>query len=267
MSRTFVQWRVLFCLMAAGCSESSVQVLEGEGPTRVSLDQAIVRVVTGNDQEGIVAAVLPRSLVVEVVDTLGNPLSNAPVRWSFGAGRGMANGQADADSLMTTTTDVSGRTTIEWQLGTKSGEQTAWAELDLSASTSDALLAPNNDNGKKVGFRARGKAAEPAEILLSHPQLELSVGEEVEITATVVDRYGNVVEGAEVTFTSSNESVVTVQQSTAASGQSSPRLVSAEPPLDLDGEVLADQFSTPRRHAFATSAAGSFLDRFWDLIQ
>jgi hypothetical protein len=265
MGRKFVQWRVPLCLLLAACSESSVQVVDGDGPARVSLDRAVVRVVTGNDQEGVVATVLPRSLMVEVVDTLGNALPNAPVRWSFGAGVGMSNGQPTADSLMMTTTDMSGRATVDWQLGTRSGEQTAWAELDMGSSSSDASLAPKNDNGKKVGFRARGRAAEPAEIRLSHAQLELSVGEEVEISAVVVDRYGNLVEGAEVTFTSSDESVVTVHPSTdaAASALSTPRIVSADPSPAFYGESSTDPGQTPRR----LESAVSVFDRLWGFIQ
>lgn len=266
MSRKFVQWRVPICLLLAGCSASSVQVVEDEGPSKEALEQATVRVVRGDDQEGTVASVLPRSLIVEVVDTLGNPLSSAPVNWSFGAGGGLAQGQAAADSIVTTRTDASGRATVDWQLGTKSGEQTAWAEVEPSASTSDPALAPTNANGKRVDFRAHGEAAEPAEILLSHAQLELSEGEEVAITAVVVDRYGNDVEGAEVTFTSSDESVVTVHSSTdaAATELSIPRVVTADHP---SGEGSTDVFSPPPLAVRTATAAWGLLDAFRDLIQ
>jgi hypothetical protein len=261
-----VQWRVFLCFLLAACSESSVQVVEDGGPTRVALDQANVRVVTGDDQEGTVAAVLPRPLIVEVVDALGDPLSSAPVRWSFGAGRGLAKGRPAARSFVTTTTDASGRATVDWQLGTKSGEQTAWVEVDPSGSTSDPAVALRNASGKRVAFRAHGKAAEPAEILVSHAQLEVSEGEEVEITAVVVDRYGNDVEGAEVTFTSSDESVVTVQSSTdaAATELSMSSVVSADHP---SGEGSTDLFSPPSLAVRTAAAAWDFLDAFRDLIQ
>jgi hypothetical protein len=261
-----VQWRVFLCFLLAACSESSVQVVEDGRPTRVALDQANVRVVTGDDQEGTVAAVLPRPLIVEVVDALGDPLSSAPVRWSFGAGRGLAKGRAAARSFVTTTTDASGRATVDWQLGTKSGEQTAWVEVDPSGSTSDLAVALRNASGKRVAFRAHGKAAEPAEILVSHAQLEVSEGEEVEITAVVVDRYGNDVEGAEVTFTSSDESVVTVQSSTdaAATELSMSSVVSAD---HLSGEGSTDLFSPPSLAVRTAAAAWDFLDAFRDLIQ
>lgn len=266
MIRKFVGWRVFLCFVLMGCSESSVQVVEDGGPTREALDHAKVRVVMGDDQEGTVASVLPRPLIVEVVDALGNPLSSAPVRWFFEAGHGLAKDRAAPGSFVTTRTDASGRATVDWQLGTKSGEQTVWVELDPSVSTSDPALALRNASGKRVAFRARGKAAEPVEILVSHAQLEVSEGEEVEITAVVVDRYGNNVEGAEVTFTSSDESVVTIQPSTdeADSELSTPRVASVDHP---SGQGSTDLFSPPPLVASAATAARGVLDAFRDLIQ
>lgn len=227
-----IPWKVLVFFILGGCSESAFQVIDDGGPSGVVLQHAVLRVVAGDDQEAEVATVLPRALTVEVVDKMGNPLEGAPVRWSFSAGKGLSKGQWK-ESPLTTRTDANGRASMDWELGTESGQQSAWAEIVLSpgvaaSPASDPALAPQSGNGKRVGFGARGKSAEPAEIVVSHDALELEEGESVAITAFVVDRYGNVVEGAEVTFTSSDETVATVDAS-SSSGLSTPAFVSADP--------------------------------------
>jgi hypothetical protein len=253
-----VPFRILAFLILGGCSESAFQVVDSGGPSSAALAEAVLQAVAGDGQEAEVATVLPRALTVDVVDKWGNPLPSAPVRWSFSAGQGLAKG-ASASSSLTTRTDASGRASVDWQLGTRSGEQKAWAEIDLPdgplAPAADAGLGPQGGNGKRVGFRARGQSAGPAEIRVSHAELEIEEGEAVGITAVVVDRYGNVVEGAEVTFSSSDESIVTVDQSSDpfATGLATPALASAAP---------VEMLASPDARTEVP-----FFERVWNLIQ
>ena len=189
-------------LLITACGESSVQVLP-EQVGRPDLVSAALVPISGDAQEGVVGETLPSPLVVAVVDSLGNAISGAPVVW-------MARGDT---ASVTTLTNQEGLTSIHWQLGPVAGEQ----QLDVAiggvegwVAASAPLAAPKEDSGSSTRIKARARPAKPHRILTSHSSLALNVGETVVVTATVVDRFGNVIPDIVVEWRSSDPSIVTV---------------------------------------------------------
>jgi len=75
---------------------------------------------SGNAQTGPSGAALPVKLVVLVTDSLGNPVSAAPVAWAVATGGGSLAGT-------TTATDANGRARATFTLGATPGAQSATA--------------------------------------------------------------------------------------------------------------------------------------------
>ena len=198
------------CLLASCSSDSSVLV---QPPTEIDLSNATLEVTAGADQEGVVGAMAPEALVVTVRAADGTPIAGAPVWWTFAQGRGQGRGKSQKATTIQVTTDASGQATVDWELGTRAGLQTASADLDPPSASLVAegpALAPKEGQGRKGGFRTRAKPAKAAEILLSVDSLVLEVGEQMMVTATVVDQYGNVIPDAVIEWQSSDPTVATV---------------------------------------------------------
>src|SRR5690606_19199375 len=75
-----------------------------------------LRRVSGDGQTATVGQPLPQPLVVEVVDSYGNPIAGTSVNWSIGPVGGNVTPSSG-------TTDANGRAQAVWTLGTKAGEQ------------------------------------------------------------------------------------------------------------------------------------------------
>jgi hypothetical protein len=214
------------------------------------LPDAELMVLSGADQEGIVGRPLAERLVTLVVDASGQPLAGAPVTWTFGAGSGGKRGARG--TVVTLASDDLGVVEVEWELGTTSGPQLAWAEIGRAStvdpSVDGAVLAPpenpgSRGRGRRVRFQAMADPGEAAAILVSHASLELEVGETVTLTAVVVDQYGNGIPDAEITWWSADSSVVSVQE---------PAAVPTPTFAALPGGLRATQGARP--HADAASS-------------
>jgi adhesin/invasin len=127
-------------------------------------------------QNGTVAAALGTPLTVTVVDQFDNPIAGQTVTWSTAEGGSFAP--------ESTTTDASGAASTTWTLGTGSGAQQATATIGTFTVTFDALAAPG----------------EPATLTPAGGDVTQTVGSTAALTVTVTDLYGNVVPGAEVTW-------------------------------------------------------------------
>jgi hypothetical protein len=101
---------------AAGLAGSPVTFAH----TATSGSPATVRAVSGTDQTAPVGSKLPDSLVIEVLDAQGNPVSGTAVAWVVGAG----GGTLDPTSA---TTDAAGRSAASWTLGPQPDTNTASA--------------------------------------------------------------------------------------------------------------------------------------------
>jgi hypothetical protein len=81
---------------------------------------ASLTIVSGNDQKGVVATVLPQAFVVKVADTSGVGVPNVRISWALAGGTGTL-------SAPTSTTDNSGRASVTLTLGDSAGTRSTTA--------------------------------------------------------------------------------------------------------------------------------------------
>jgi hypothetical protein len=90
---------------------------------------AEIRLLSPATQSGTPGWPLPDSVIVEVLDAEGNPVSGVPVRWT-------AENEADIVGRPADTTNVAGRAAAEWTLGRTEGQQS----LSISAGDLDPVV-------------------------------------------------------------------------------------------------------------------------------
>jgi hypothetical protein len=113
-----------------------------------------IAALSGDEQSGPVGTVLPDSLVVQVTDEFGNPVSGAPVEWSAEPG---------SITPRTVETDADGRAAACRVLGTTAGAQTAAAsaaQLDGSPVTFTHMGTPGSA-ARLVLVSGNDQSAEP----------------------------------------------------------------------------------------------------------
>jgi hypothetical protein len=156
-----------------------------------------VEVVSGDRQRGVVGSRLAKPLVLRAVDSLGNPVSDVPLRLSSRGG--------SVDSVVTTGKD--GRASARWTMGKSTGT----ARLV-------ARIAPKGDSAIAT---AAARAGAPKTIVFASAPSSGTAGRQVPKTIRVVvmDQYGNPVPRAAVRFSVHSGKVSPAQASTDASGQ------------------------------------------------
>lgn len=131
------------------------------------------------------------TLTVQVEDNSGNLMPEVPVQWQVDAGDGSL-------SPASSTTNSDGRASTTWTLGTKAGAQSVRASVD---GTSPAIFQVMAQPGPLEAL-----AIEPSELVI--PALR----EEVQLSASGVDAYGNAIPGLEIEWSSLDESIATVSE-------------------------------------------------------
>ncbi|MGH7702075.1 MAG: Ig-like domain-containing protein [Gemmatimonadales bacterium] len=138
-----------------------------------------IRILSGNAQRGGVGSALPAAIVLQTVDSFGNPVGDVPIRLAPSAG-------SVGDSLVRT--GANGQATVRWTLGTVAGP----ARLE-------ALL-----NGSSIGAEATATArpGAVATVVFVSPPTAGTAGQPFRkpIQVLVADRYGNGVPLAAVSF-------------------------------------------------------------------
>jgi uncharacterized protein YjdB len=181
------------------------------------LSLAEIQMVSGDGQESLVASLAPERLVVEVTDEHGDPLSGAPVEWTFTQGRGLVAEGSPPRELLQAVTDAQGRSEVQWELGSTAGVQQAWVHIvvpdDPAAASVGPAGAPDSGKGKKVGFTARAKPAAPDDVSISPSSLSVAPGDSARLQAEVTDKFGNEVQDADLEWRSSDEAVAKVDDS------------------------------------------------------
>jgi adhesin/invasin len=140
---------------------------------------AAVTVQSGQGQRGPVGALLPKPIIIQLRDSLGNALQGVAisVRTAQGA-------VADTDLV----SGAQGRATVRWTLGPSAGDQQAEVRVDgLEGITR---------------LTAYGIAGAPAKVLLASFSAKGAPPGAVGLAATVTDALGNPVQGASVSFAS-----------------------------------------------------------------
>ena len=146
-----------------------------------------VTVVSGDHQEGRVGAELPKSVVLRVVDSTGNPVADVPLALAISAG-------ALADSAVRT--DSTGKVSLRWRLGRDMGSYTLSARVAGNDHTSPAVVTAKANPGAPELLTLDESSAKG-----NRRALERS------IVAIVKDVYGNPIPDAALRFTTTTGAV------------------------------------------------------------
>jgi hypothetical protein len=165
-------------LVAAACGGGDLLLPRDGEPARISA-------IRGNNLPGTVGQPLSDSLVVEVTDPGGRPVSGVVVDFALPAGASAAPGT-------TVSTGSNGQAAVFYTLGTTAGQQTVEAR------------APDIPDSNGVALFAIAAAPGPAEALTSldgdGQSAQVSTVLPESLAVRVVDRFGNGVAGVEVTW-------------------------------------------------------------------
>lgn len=137
-----------------------------------------------------IGAALPRAVGIRVTDTAGRPLSDLPVSWAALDGGTVEASAARTDSL--------GEARADWTLSNKAGSQRLRAQVGVTRAVPPVVLRAT----------ARPATAATSWLVAGNKQTGV-VGEPLakRIVVRVLDRAGNPVPGATVTFAPSRGSV------------------------------------------------------------
>ena len=182
--------------VSASASVSVQQV----GPASMAL-------VSGNGQSGEAGNELTQPFIVKVMDASGNPLSGVDVSWRVTQGGGSLGQPASK-------TDGSGNARVIYTLGATAGVNQVRAQT--------GGLSP-------VTFTASATAGVIAEVEVAPSSLTLSAGQSRTLVATALDASGNSVPGADISWSSTDAGVVSVDASgTVTAGSSGTATISAK---------------------------------------
>ena len=155
--------------------------------------------VQGDGQIGEVGKALPTNPTVEVRDASGSPLANEQVEFRVTAGGGSV-------SAASTTTNVDGRASVTWTLGTVSDET---QRLEVSAGSASTTFTAQTSPGPAtqiVTVRGDDQEVDPGATL------------PVPLVVQVLDRYENGVPDVTVEFTAESGSVSPAEIATDSDG-------------------------------------------------
>ena len=210
----------IYVAAIAGCSaDAGLTGVNGDNPPDVApdLSAAGLAAVSGQEQMGVVGSVLPDPLVVEVIASDGAPIEGAPVQWVFSAGRGLTDADTPSGTraqVVRMETDAEGKAQIWWELGTRRGLQIATVSIvepETASGGSGAAGAPGGKGkGKRLGLIAQAQPGPASNIVVTPDPASVEVQGTLRLEAVVTDTYGNVIEGAEVVWRSSDAAVATV---------------------------------------------------------
>jgi hypothetical protein len=183
----------------------------------------------GDAQVGSAGSALPKVLVIQALDRLGNPASDARLLVAPKSG-------SVVDSAVRT--DSMGQAKVRWTLGKAAGQQRLAVKLEGSKSSVE------------VTARARSRDAATIELLSIQSGLASgkSAPKQVTLAVTVTDEFGNSVAERAVKFSSSSGSVSPAKVTTDAKGQA--RVKFTPTGKSAKRTVVAEVPGTPAKATF-----------------
>jgi Tol biopolymer transport system component len=195
-SRLDVPAFVALSMLAIACTEPERRV------------PAIVSLQSGHGQEAEVDAELSAPIIVRVTDASGNPVRDAVVHFQVGAAP--PGFKAGAVTPTTVETEIFGRASVRWRLGSKAGTQTLHARLEPAAGGPIALT--------EVQATARpGAAASLSPV--SAPVTAMTVGDTITFVVASTDRFGNPTEPSNVTWQIADPAIAVLRAEGSAPGR------------------------------------------------
>ncbi|MDH3456830.1 MAG: hypothetical protein OER90_08315, partial [Gemmatimonadota bacterium] len=207
--------------LAAGPQATSATVVEFPSvqgtvtATAAPTPATDLAIVSGDDETGPVASVLPNPLVVLATDIDGNPAANASVQWTVTLNDGTVSPQVNV-------TDANGLAATAWTLGSLAGENEVVAALIGAAPSSADSSALPSPAAPSVTFIATGVPGPAAVLeLVSGDAQAGTVGAALAqpLVVRTTDLFGNPVSGTAVAFaTADGGSLAPASATTTSSG-------------------------------------------------
>jgi hypothetical protein len=168
--------------------------LSGPRPVIVGAP-AELSIVSGQDQHGIVAAMLPTTLRVRLTDSSGHPISGFVINFKVTAGGGSVFAGSAA-------TNADGTALERWTLGS-----TAADSQKLEARAVDQTT------GEPIVFATFQATAEPdtgsAIVTVAPDSISVVVGDSTQYSATVADAFGNAIQ-VQIVWTTDDSTIALV---------------------------------------------------------
>lgn len=190
---------ILICVIVVGvtsCSSEKSQpstAPSSDTTSTVAYNIAADTTTTSDSAVVVVGSTIP---IRVVVTRAGLGVSGISVAWTVSTGHGVLSSSAS-------TTDSLGFAAVSWTVGDTAGLNSLTAAI----------------SGASVTLRAAGVAGSAATLMrVSDDSLWVVGGALTLLTARTLDRYGNVVGGARVTWTASDGLLSTTESITGASG-------------------------------------------------
>src|SRR5262245_35013523 len=165
---------LLFLLLTTGCGQDLVLPRQG--------NVALVAVVAGQGQQGVVGNAVQDSLIIKVTDFEGRPVAGQPIGTNLKNG-----GQIEAAAPRT---DDNGRAAFHWVLGTQAGTQTV--EIGVGDSTDISHPAVFTATAAPAAAKALERAGGNGQVAEAGQLLPNA------LAVMVTDKYGNGVSGIKV---------------------------------------------------------------------
>jgi hypothetical protein len=190
--------------------------------------QQRILMVSGNAQTGAVGSILPQALVVEVVNSVGQPMPNVPITFSLAKSDGQLISFPQQGRQITIQSDGNGQASANLQLGTRMG------------NGNNQVLVTSPGFVGEIMFCASATVGPPAQIHDISGSVQTGVaGQPVPeaLVVGVVDAFGNPTPGVPVTFQISKgngtvEGKVAVTKTTDGDGRTAAVLV-----VDIQGGI------------------------------
>jgi hypothetical protein len=154
-------------------------------------NQRRLKKVSGDDQQGVISALLPLPLVVELLDAEDNPVVGETVVFKQVEGAGLLSQGEQIGRSVAVTTNGAGRASAFWSLGTRAGAGAQKVEASAVRFAGSAV------------FTASAFAGQPAKIFTEMGATQRGVVGQplgLPLMATVTDAGNNRLAGVSVTF-------------------------------------------------------------------
>lgn len=195
--------RTGFCLGAAPTTGTKSLVASAgdftatvTGTVTNDLSSTSILILQGGGQTATVGTAVASDPTVQVLDANSQAVANVTVTFSAGSNGSLCN-LSTCGSVITVTTDNNGRAAARWTLGTAAGTQT----LSITASTgaSSSITAAAKADGAAGISKVNGDGQTATAGTVVGPR---------DPGVLVVDKFGNPVAGASVSFTPSGNGTV-----------------------------------------------------------
>ena len=169
-----------------------------------------IEVLNTTASEGVAGEILDGGVGLRVKGRNDGNIEGIPVRFEVLSGGGSVE---PAEAV----TDSNGRADVQWTLGPVAGDQelnvvAQFATAAGSAVAEDADAGAVSAPGKGVGrgVKAMARAAAPKTVTLTPESAQMLAGYELEFQVRVEDKFGNEVTDAELVWSTSDPSILTV---------------------------------------------------------